>query len=295
MDSFIREQQRTSFHTTMASKKRPLRDGKGATASLLTKFISPKVAVEDKTHRSEVVLVDRYEDGKKKLRYSFHLKDDDTRSLFNSSRRYMTILEEGDPSFFFKKLEGDCEYNSTYDGFKEPKKEKWAKSHARKLLYNDIKKGFVGIDATVDNKFCTDVYMMHQEYAAYNFDNFPSRIKGIQKIIKKNLERADDDQASFDKFCENNPVSQSSHYGYIQWQGSDAQKLVKKDIKNGVISSYTKEKYKYPKMAYWLTKEEFYDEFPLQAFRDKIRQEIRTSKYEHTLKVRGKKNTYKYS
>ena len=112
----------------MAPKKRPLRDGKGATASLLTKFISPKVAVEDKTHRSEVVLVDRYEDGKKKLRYSFHLKDDDTRTLFNSSRRYMTILEEGDPSFFFKKLEGDREYNTTYDGFKEPKKEKWAKS-----------------------------------------------------------------------------------------------------------------------------------------------------------------------
>jgi len=278
----------------MAAKKRSLRDGKGATASLLTKFISPRVApTEDKTHRSNVVLIDCYKDKNKKLRYSFHLKDGDTNTLFNSSRRYVTILEEGDPSFFFKKLEGDPEFNSNNDGFKEPKK--WGKSHARKLLYNDIKEGIVQIDGKVDNKLCTKVYAMHSEYAEWNFDKFPSRIRGIQKIIKKNLERADDDQASFNKFCENNPVSQSSHYGYIQWQGSDAQKLVKRDLKNGVIASYTKEKYKYPKMAYWLTKEEFYDKFPLQVFRDKIRQVILTSKYEHTLKVRGKKGTYKYA
>jgi len=30
---------------------------------------------------------------------------------------------------------------------------------------------------------------------------------------------------------------------------------VKKDVANGVLESYTKEKYKYPKMAYWLTKD----------------------------------------
>ena len=48
-------------------------------------------------------------------------------------------------------------------------------------------------------------------------------------------------------------------------------------------------------MEYWLTRSEFYDEFPLQVFRDKIRQEIRTSKYVYTMKVRGKTETYKYN
>ena len=33
---------------------------------------------------------------------------------------------------------------------------------------------------------------------------------------------------------------------------------------------------------------EYYQNFPLDAFRDKVNQEIRTSKYLYTLKVRGK-------
>ena len=82
---------------------------------------------------------------------------------------------------------------------------------------------------------------------------------------------------------------------YSQWQGSSAQKLVKEHIKDGTLELYTKAKYEYPKMAYWLSRQEFYDEFPLYAFRDKIKQEIRTSKYHHTMKVKGKKETYKYN
>ena len=93
---------------------------------------------------------------------------------------------------------------------------------------------------------------------------------GIQKIIKKNIGRASDDKAAFDKFIENNPVSNHSYKGYIQWKELDAQKLVKKDIDNGVLATYTKENYKFPKMEYWLTRKEFYVEFPLQAFCDEI-------------------------
>ena len=56
----------------------------------------------------------------------------------------------------------------------------------------------------------------------------------------------------------------------FQWQGSRAQKLLNKDIKNGVLEKYMKDKYRFPKMEYWLTRPEFYDEFPLHVFCDKI-------------------------
>ena len=68
---------------------------------------------------------------------------------------------------------------------------------------------------------------------------------------------------------------------------------MKKDIDNGVLATYTKENYKFPKMEYWLTRKELYVEFPLQVFRDKIRQEICTKKYLLTMKK--KKPTYNYN
>ena len=119
---------------------------------------------------------------------------------------------------------------------------------------------------------------------------------GIRRIIKAKNGRAEDDQKAFDKFVENNEVSTVSHKGYIQWQGSDAQRLLRKDIKDGTLEKYTKENYpKNHKMEFWLTRPEYYDELPLPVFRDKIRQEIRSAKYIHTLNVRGKAETYKYN
>ena len=116
-----------------------------------------------------------------------------------------------------------------------------------------------------------DLYYMHQEYALWDFDNtFLRQLEGIRKIIKKNDARADNDQAAFDQFVQNNEVSTFNHCGQIQWQGSRAQKLLNKDIKNGVLEKHTKDKYRFPKMEYWLTRPEFYDKFPLHVFRDKI-------------------------
>jgi hypothetical protein len=85
-----------------------------------------------------------------------------------------------------------------------------------------------------------------------------------------------------------------SHKGYIQWQGSESQKLFKNDVKTGVWAKYTKDNYpKNHKMEFWLTRPEYYDAFPLHVFCDKMRQEIGTAKYLYTLKARGKKETYK--
>lgn len=271
-------------------KQRKQRAGKGAIGEILTRFISPKVRMpDDKRHRSRIILIDRYDENGK-WRYSFHFEDGDETELFNASYRYVTILKEGDVSLLFDK---DEKVNSNNNEFEEPDIS-WKKSLARKLLYNDVMEGRVPLEGTATEDV-SSIYMMHLEYSYYNFDSFKCRLNSIQKSIKKMEERAADDQIAFNTYVNNNPVSLFSYQGYIQWQGSEAQKQVQKDLANGVLESYTKEKYKHPKMAYWLTQIFFYWEFPLPVFRDKIRQEIRKAKYVHTLKVRGKNDTYKYA
>ena len=97
------------------------------------------------------------------------------------------------------------------------------------------------------------------------------------------------DQEAFELFVQNNPILYYSHKGYIQWQGSDQQRLLKKDIEDVIV-----EQFESRKQDLWLSRPE-YHVFPLRVFRDKIKQEIRTAKYLYTLKKKGKKSACKYS
>jgi hypothetical protein len=45
------------------------------------------------------------------------------------------------------------------------------------------------------------------------------------------VKRAAKDKERFDTFKSLNPVSEISHKGYVQWQGSEAQELLRHDIK----------------------------------------------------------------
>ena len=274
-------------------KKNSLRAGIEAEAEILTKMIRPQVEVPHKDHRSRVVIVDRVEE-KGKYRFTFHFVGADE-NQFNGSVQYVTIIKEGNPLLFFSIIETN---KNSSNKFPEPDIG-WAKSRARKLLYMDVKTGMVPLHARVNGKRTTDntvVYMMEEEYNLWSYKKFSGRLAGIRRIINTKNGRAEDDQKAFDKFVENNEVSTVSHKGYIQWQGSNAQRLLKKDIKDGTLYKYTKENYpKHHKMQFWLTRPEYYDEFPLSVFRDKIRQEIGSAKYLHTLKVRGKAATYKYN
>ena len=50
-----------------ATKKRPLRPGQGALAQVLTRMIKPAVAYDDAKQKSEVVIVNCYEDKKRNI------------------------------------------------------------------------------------------------------------------------------------------------------------------------------------------------------------------------------------
>lgn len=83
-------------------------------------------------------------------------------------------------------------------------------------------------------------------------------------------------------FVANNPVSYYNSKGSIQWQGSNAQALAQQDMKEEWFDGPGKYRRLYN------SREEYYMEFPFDNFKYRIRQEIRTAKYKHTISIRGK-------
>lgn len=167
----------------------------------------------------------------------------------------------------------------------EPKEPniKWTKSKARALLYKDIRDGTVPLDPPQAGGGMTlrAVYDLRPEFGEYNYSKFSSRLGSLRTIIKDADHRATADQEAFENFKANHPISLFSHKGYIQWQGSEAQESLLEDIEAGFHQSMGKKEL-------WESRPEYYENFHLAAFRDKVYQEERTAKYLHTLRIKGK-------
>jgi len=266
----------------MAKRTKQLRAGKGARATILTRFIKPKpTEIPSKDHRSEVILLDRFEDEKGKVcyqfRYAFGPTNPPDNLLLYANSRYIKVEEEGD----FEQLFED-------HGEGEDGKIKWADSEARSLLYDDILNGVVplykyhpGTKKEPTEPDEEGIYVSRPQYAAFDKEKFAARLAAIRKKIQDADSRADKDEKAFNLFRKNHNVSMFSHKGYIQWQGSQAQTYALADIRDGVH----KQKGGYRKM--YNSRSEYYTNFDFPIFSQKVRQEIKTGKWHHTLKVRG--------
>jgi hypothetical protein len=163
-------------------------------------------------------------------------------------------------------------------GFKEP--QKWENSKAYQLLEEDIRHGRVTIEPQNPQDWET-IYLMRPEYAAFDHTKFAKRLQGLRKCAGKFSSRASEDTRRLDAFVVCHQVSLFSHKGYEQWQGSDAQKMAWLDIsENKHLTMRKRDLYG--------SRREYYLNFPLKAFRDFIKQEVRTGKWKHTLAIKGK-------
>jgi hypothetical protein len=253
-----------------------LQAGKGARASVLTRLIKPKQHLpnNDKNHRSDVILVDRFENEKGAEVYSFRYANDDSDGLLlQSTTRYVKIIEEGEKEAFFDD-----------DGEGEEGKVKWKDSEARRLLYNDIRGRVLPLESKHEDGTPTmtlqEIYVSRAEFAAYDYNKFSSRLATIRGIIKQLEKRADDDNAAFELYVANHPVSRYDRNGHQHWQGSVSQELAKADIEAGLVRQGYRNLYN--------SREEYFMEYGFKEFYDKIKQEIKTMKYIHTLNVKGK-------
>jgi hypothetical protein len=260
--------------------KARLRAGAGAKATVLTRFIVPKQHLPggDKQHVSEIVLIESVLNDKGKDCYSFKYADDESEGmLLIANSRYVHVTEEGDEDRLFEdEAEG------------ERGRIKWKDSQARRLLYMDILKGNIPMDN--ETMTAEEIFIQRPEFAAYDIDKFRSRLTTVRKQIKERNDRAAEDKKAFDIFISNHEVALYSRKGYIEWQGSESQKLAIKDLEEGLHNLTIKggRNVKGGFRMFYESRPEYYEEFEFNYFSDRIRQEIKTKKYLHTLKVRGK-------
>jgi len=296
--------------------QRKLRPGKGAKASILTKFVKPAEGVPappdgEKNHRSNVVLVKWALDKKAKKIFYYRLDGENAEAEPRyASSRWFSVLEEGGSEDLVFDLEGKgqglaaTEFVETAKaqgtgkekedgGFKEPKI-KWKNSKARRLLYQDIYNGVVPRHAKDETGKPTikleEIWQMHvEEYGKYNRKNFSARVKAIRDEVNGRIKRRDDDYNALQQYIENVGVSTVTFKGLVQWDDSRSKKLVQKDISSGIL-----EKKGYRGM--YDRRTTYKKEYPdFLDFKSKVKQFIATQKLAQTMKANdllGKKKKY---
>ena len=107
------------------NKKKVLRARKGAVATILSKFVTPKLQDQTKSgsnERSRVILVDCFE-ASGKVCYSFYFENGSNKTkLFNASCCYVTIVKEGNLSQFFAETEAEAAKRHAVDTHTEENK-----------------------------------------------------------------------------------------------------------------------------------------------------------------------------
>jgi hypothetical protein len=158
--------------------------------------------------------------------------------------------------------------------FKKPKIMWKQQSDAKWLLYKDIMEGLAPLKAADNNgksmMSLHSIYTMGTEYSHYLYEEFFLPMFAEEDDQAREHRAKDDEEGAFKSYKQNQLPSAFSQRGYIQRQGSKAQKLLEEDMEVGV------------------------HKLPLSVFRDKIYQEIRTAKYLYTCQVKEKLHKSSY-
>ena len=168
----------------------------------------------------------------------------------------------------------------------KPKALEWNEDHpARKLLYEELAAGRIPLDSK--DMGPAEVFYTYSGTLEFQIEGmeygptFTGRLLGLRKIVKRDKKRADDDKRELRIAIENHKPPSHNHRGEPQWNGSEAQALLKQDIADGKHLTMK------PSELRWLEGREAYRFFENDTFRWKIRQEVRTSKYLYTLKYKA--------
>ena len=124
------------------------------------------------------------------------------------------------------------------------------------------------------NKYCDEDVFEGMEYDAA----FKRRLLALRKQYAEGQSRAKEDFAAFLIAKANHPPPALNHRGEPQWNGSEAQQLLNKELMTRDICQKSRIKLWGDRPQYKL--------FQLTTFRDHLHQEIQTRKYLYTLKKR---------
>jgi len=143
---------------------------------------------------------------------------------------------------------------------KPPKLTPWRNSEAKKQLIVDIKKG------TIDGWGPKEVHKFRPIYEERTYENFRNNLNNLRKSLKNLQSLADEDDAALARDKALDHLRKNSK-PYPQWHGSEAERLLKLDIDNGLHQQG------HPSVLQ-ATREE-YKPWPRKVFGDHIQQELR--------------------
>ena len=143
---------------------------------------------------------------------------------------------------------------------KPPKLTPWRKSEAKKQLIKDIKNG------TIEGWGPKEVHLFRPFYEERPYENFRNNLRNLRKSLKDLQSLADEDAAALAHDEALDHLRKNSN-PYPLWHGSEAERLLKLDIDNGLHKQMHPSELK-------ATRNE-YKPWPRKVFGDHIQQELR--------------------
>jgi hypothetical protein len=145
----------------------------------------------------------------------------------------------------------------------------WRNSVARQLLEQDIMNGTIPL--TNAEMTARDVHSCRPEFSQLPYESFPRRLQALRDSCKAKVNRGLDDAAAYhhDRQFDQQPTSAT--LGLPRWEGSNAERLLKIDITDGVDLQMTRQEL-------YATRQE-YQVFTLTTFRGHIHQEVKRRKF----------------
>jgi len=147
----------------------------------------------------------------------------------------------------------------------------WTKSDGRKLLLEDLRANRIPPHIT-----WVQIFQARPEFNvgvsyAEALRLFKGRLERARKKVQEQKSRAETELELMQQDRVTHPRPATNHRGEPQWEGSDAQKLLKADIKNGVLATMTK-------TQFYLSRPE-YRALPKAILVGHIDQEVRYVKF----------------
>jgi hypothetical protein len=145
----------------------------------------------------------------------------------------------------------------------------WAASEACQILLDDMMAGKIShVYTELDPE---EVYGMQDEYKGYDFDDFPSRLKGICKIVTRLVNKGKTGGEEFDKCKHMYNLNSTTNNGKPNWHKSAAERFLMINI------AEKKHKGKTVKAFHESCPEHLV--FEKDIFRDHVAQEFKTIRF----------------
>jgi hypothetical protein len=140
------------------------------------------------------------------------------------------------------------------------------------------------------------LYKDHELFKNFPFvkERYQDRINTLRTAIKRSYTWAEYDNKAVVEDLEKHPLKQSNVKGEPRWEGSEAQRLLKLDVDNGVHLQAN-----YDKPSKLRDSREAYKEFGKEKFWKHLYQEIKSRKghvgnHKYTRNVFGRKDLSRY-